>query len=163
MKKLFFALLFAIAVAAPAAADTYKIPETNTLATVTAPDKGWDVTKIERGIELSSDDDEIYLAIEGITSDNTSDVMGQALAYLSRSGVKLDEKSQKQTEGKLNGLSVLDFGWTGTDKDGDVLVHLTIVKLAPGKAVLFTYWASPEGDKKYDPVVTAIVQSLKPL
>ena len=163
MTRLICAFLFAIVLAAPAAAKTYKIPDTDSLATIEAPDTGWDVQKIERGIELNSDDDEVYLAIEGITKDNTAEVMTGALAYLDRSGVKIDKASENKSEGKLNGLDTLDFGWTGKDKDGDVVVHLTIVKIVPGKAILFTYWASPEGDKKYDPVTGKVLQSLKPL
>jgi hypothetical protein len=163
MTRIFCAFLFAIALAVPASAKTYNIPESNPLISIEAPDAGWEVKKIERGIDLNSDDDEVYLAIEGIDKDNASEVMGEAIAFLSRSGVKIDSTSEKRAEGKLNGLATLDFGWTGTDKDGDVVVHLTIVKLAPGKAVLFTYWASPEGDKKYDPVTGKILSSLKPV
>ncbi len=163
MKRAICTFLFAVLLVAPAVAKTYNIPAANTLATVAAPDEGWDVKEIDRGIELNSDDDEVLLAIEGIANDNTKEVMSQAIAYLDRAGVKIDPKSEKQSQGKLNGLDTLDFGWTGNDKDGAVVVHLTLVKLAPGKAIMFTYWASPEGDKKHDPETTKILQSLKPL
>ena len=52
--------------AAPALAETHKIPESNPVVTVVVPDKGWSASEIARGIEVNDDDDEVYLAIEAI-------------------------------------------------------------------------------------------------
>ncbi len=163
MKRILCTVLFAIVLAAPAWAKAYKIPESGTLVTVTVPDEGWEVNQIDRGIEVNSEDEEVYLAVEGITSDNTAEVMTAAFSYLERQGVKIDKASETKKEGSLNGLPALDFGWKGTDKDGDVLIHLTLVKLAAGKAVMFTYWASVDGDKQHDAELGKILQSLKPV
>jgi hypothetical protein len=41
-------------------------------------------------------------------------------------------------------------------------VRVTIVLLLNATdGILFTYWASPEGDKQYDPAIKQIMQSLK--
>ena len=160
MKALLIALV-ATSLALPALAATYKIPEDDPIVTVVIPDKGWEATNIARGIEVSDEDDEVYLAIEGIDVDNIEAVVKAAVDYLDRQGVSIDASTSKESEGTLNGFHVNDLGWKGKDQDGDVVVHLTIVSVAKERGVLFTYWASPDGDKKHDATITAMVKSLK--
>jgi hypothetical protein len=53
------------------------------------------------------------------------------------------------------------LAWAGKDKDGDVIVNLVILTMTPSRAVLFTYWASPDGDKEHADDIKAIVRSIK--
>jgi hypothetical protein len=160
MKRLLIAIL-AMALASPALAATHKIPEDNTIVTVAVPDTGWTASKIARGIEVSDADDEVYLAIEGVDGNNATETVAAAVAYLNRQGVAVDPSTKTEKEGKLGEFPVYDLGWKGKDKDGDVLVHLTIINVTPQKGVLFTYWASPKGDKQHDAAITAMVKSIK--
>ncbi len=161
MKTFVLAAVLAIIFAGPAAAETYKIPEDSPVATVTVPDKGWDVTAIDRGIEASTDDDEVYLAIEGVPMKKLVELVGDTVRYLSRAGVSVDKSTEKETEGTINGMEMHDIGWAGKDKDGDVLVHLLIVTVSSSSAVLFTYWASPDGDKQYEDEIVKIIRSIR--
>jgi hypothetical protein len=160
MKSLMIAILAAM-LAAPALAATHNIPDSNPIVTVTVPDKGWKATKVARGIELEDDDDEVYLSIEGIDGSNVSETAAGAVAYLNRAGVTIDQSTKTEKEGKLGEFTVNDIGWKGKDKDGDVIVHLTIVTVTPQRGVLFTYWASPKGDKENDAAITAMIKSMK--
>jgi hypothetical protein len=160
MKTLLIAIVAAL-LATPALAATYKIPEDGPIVTVVIPDKGWEVTKIARGIEVSDDDDDVYLAIEGIDGSNAKEAAASAMAYLIRQGVTIDPATQTEKEGKLGEFSVYDLGWKGKDKDGDVLVHLTILTITPQRGVMFTYWADPDGDKKHEATIGAMVRSIK--
>jgi len=158
------ALLFAVVatlLAGPALAETHKIPEENPLVTVVVPDKGWSADKIARGIEVSDDDDEVYLSIEAIDDNNVTTTVTGAIAYLERQGVTIDASTKTEKEGRLGEFPVSDIGWKGKDKDGEVLVHLTIVTVTPQRGILFTYYASPKGDKVHDAAVTAMVRSMK--
>src|SRR5262245_32270516 len=105
MKTLLIALVASL-LALPGLAATYKIPEDNPVATVVIPDKGWEATKIARGIEVSDEDDEVYLAIEGIDVDNVDAVVTAAVGYLERHGVSVDSSTLKETEGTVNGFHV---------------------------------------------------------
>ena len=160
MKTLLIAVLAAL-LAAPALAATYKIPEDNPIVTIVVPDKGWKTSKIARGIELSDEDDEVYLAVEGVDGNNASETVAAGVAYLNRQGVTVDPATKTEKEGKLGDFPVYDLGWKGKDKDGDVVVHLTIINITPQRGVLFTYWASPKGDKEHDGVMSAMVKSIK--
>jgi hypothetical protein len=161
LNRFVLAAVLALVFAAPAAAETYKIPDDAPIATINVPDDGWDVTMIDRGIEASTDDDEVYLAIEGVPMKNLVELVGDTVKYLNRAGVSVDKATEKETTGTINGMEMHDIGWGGKDKDGDVLVHLMIVAVTPKQAVLFTYWASPEGDKKYDEQIVKIIRSIK--
>jgi hypothetical protein len=160
MKTLLIAAL-ATLLAVPAVAATYRIPDNNPIVTVVIPDKGWEATKIERGIEVGDDDDEVFLSIEAIDSDNIEQVVGAAVDYLNRAGVTIDPSTKTEKEGRLGEFKVDDLGWKGKDKDGDVLVHLTILTVTQQRGVLFTYWASPKGDKQHEAAITAMVRSIR--
>jgi hypothetical protein len=87
----------------------------------------------------------------------------EAVKYLQGQGVTVDEKSMKQTEGKVNGMDGIDVSWKGKDKEGDAEISLTILAASKEKILLITYWASPEGTKKHDKALDAILHSVKPL
>ena len=161
MKNAFLAAILAAFLASPALAATFNIPDDSPLATVTVPDKDWKATKIDRGIELETDDDEVYLSIEAVELKDLKQIVAQAIVVLQRGGVTIDASTEKQMSGKLLGHQYDDIGWTGKDKDGDVMIHLGVLTVSAGHAIMFTYWASPDGDKQYDPVIRTIIESLK--
>jgi hypothetical protein len=161
VKTFLLAALVATFIAAPAAAETHKIPGDNPSATVTVPDDGWSVSPIAKGVEISSDDDEVYMAVEGVPLKDLVELVGDTVKYLNREGVQVDKSTEKETSGTINGMDMRDIGWSGRDKDGDVIIHLLIVAVSPTDAVLFTYWASPTGDKEHDAAITKIVRSIR--
>jgi hypothetical protein len=161
MVRLLYAAVLASLLGAPALAETHKIPNDNPIVTVDVPDKGWTASKIDRGIEVSDDDDEVYLAIEGMEMKDIPTMVKDAIGYLARGGVRIDTSTEKKVDGKLGNFDVYDIGWEGKDQDGDVLVHLTIVRITRERGVLFTYWASPTGDKENDEAITKMVKSIR--
>jgi hypothetical protein len=153
--------MLSMLVAAPALAEDHKIPGDNPSAIVTVPDEGWSVTPIDTGIEISSDDDEVYMAVQGVPLKDLVDLVGQTIAYLQRAGVTVDKSTEKETKGTINGMDMSDIGWSGKDKDGDVIIHLLMIAVSNTQAVMFTYWASPTGDKEHDEAITKMVRSIK--
>ncbi len=85
----------------------------------------------------------------------------EAVKYLSGQGVTVDEKSMKQSEGKLNGMEVVEVDWKGKDKEGDAEISLSVVEVTKDKALLIVYWASPEGTKKHIKALGEIASSVK--
>ena len=75
--------------------------------------------------------------------------------------MRIDTSTEKKFDGKLGNFDVYDIGWEGKDQDGDVLVHLTIVRITRERGVLFTYCASPTGDKENDEAITNLVKSIR--
>ena len=160
MKTFMLAVMLTAALALPVLAETFKIPDDDPIVTIAVPD-GWTATQIDKGIELMSDDDEVYLAIEGTQMKGLVELTVDAVKFLNRAGVTVDKSTEKSSEGTVNGFKMDDIGWAGKDKDGDVLVHLMILTITPTKGVLFTYWASPQGDKEHDGAIRTIIRSVK--
>ena len=161
MKNTFIALVLSAFLVSPALAATFNIPDTNPLATVTVPDQDWKATKIDRGIELETSDDEVYLAIEAVELKDLKQIVAQAMVVLQRGGVSIDPSTEKQVAGKLLGHQYDDIGWKGKDKDGDVMIHMSVLSLNATDGIMFTYWASPDGDKTHDPAIRKMIESLK--
>ena len=162
MKKISLALLVALALLTPAIAKTFKVPDEGSFASITIPDD-WKSKEIDNGVESQSADDEVYFAVEATDAKGMDKAIEEAVNYLKEQGVTVDEKTMKQSEGKINGMDGVDVTWNGKDKEGDAIISLTILAAKKDKVLLITYWASPEGTKKHDKELGAILQSIKPL
>lgn len=162
MKELSLALLLALALVTPSFAKTFKIPEEGAFASITIPDD-WKSKEIDSGVESQSADNEVYFAVEATDAKGMDKAIEEAIQYLHEQGVTVDDKSMKQTEGKINGMEGVDIAWKGKDKEGDAEISLTILVAPKDKVLLITYWASPEGTKKHDKELGAILKSVKPL
>lgn len=162
MKKLTLALLVAFALATPSFAKTFKVPEEGAFASITIPDD-WNSKEIDDGVESQSADNEVYFAVEATDAKGMDKAIEAAIQYLHEQGVTVDDKTMKQTEGKINGMEGVDITWKGKDKEGDADISLTILVAPKEKVLLITYWASPEGTKKHDKELGAILKSVKPL
>jgi len=162
MKKLSLALLVALALVTPSFAKTFKIPDEGSFASITIPDD-WKSKEIDSGVESQSADDEVYFAVEATDAKGMEKSIEEAVQYLHEQGVTVDEKSMKQSEGKINGMEGIDVIWNGKDKEGAAIISLTILAANKDKVLLITYWASPEGTKKHDKELGAILKSVKPI
>ena len=91
----------------------------------------------------------------------TDGAIEEAVQYLHEQGVTVDDKTMKQSEGKINGMDGVDVTWKGKDKEGDAIISLTILAAKKDKVLLITYWASPEGTKKYAKELGTILNSIK--
>jgi hypothetical protein len=162
MKKLSLVLLLALALLTPSFAKTFKVPDEESFASITIPDD-WKSKEIDKGVESQSADSEVYFAVEATDAKGMDKSIEEAVDFLKEQGVTIDEKSMKQSEGKINGMEGVDITWNGKDKEGDAIISLTILAAKKDKALLITYWASPEGTKKHAKELEAILKSVKPL
>jgi hypothetical protein len=161
MKKLLIAALIA---GAPSFvyAKSFAIPQKNPVATVVLPDD-WDGEVIDTGVEVTSKDDEVYIAFETVKAAKADAAIKEAIDYLVEKGVKIDAASMKQREKTINGMAGLEIDWTGKDKDGDAQISLTILQATKDRLIMLTYWASPEGEKNNLEALNKIAGSIKPV
>ncbi len=156
MQRSILALVIALACRASVWADTHKVPEENTVATVEAPDS-WKAEDDERGIELGSDDGEVYIAVQVIDAKGEK-AMEEAARYLKKKGVTLDDKPARIDDSQKDRVLV---SWDGKDEEGPAKIQLMVLNVNPEKAVLFICWASPDGEKKHEEEIAAIARSVK--
>lgn len=162
MKTISLAVLFALALLTPALAKTFKLPDEESFASITIPDD-WKSKEIDSGVEAQSSDDEVYFYVEAMDAKGMDKAIAEAVEYLSGQGVTVDEKTMKQSEGKINGMQGVDVTWNGKDKEGAAIISLTILEAKKDKVLLLTYWGSPDGTKKHDKALGGILNSIKPI
>lgn len=158
--KLLLAVLLAAALITPAFGKTYKVPDETPVASITVPDS-WKSKEIDKGIEAQSADGEVYFAVEATDAKGLEKTIEEAVEYLKGQGVTVDASTMKQTEGSVNGMKGVDITWNGKDKEGAAIISLTVLEVSDDDALMITYWASPEGTKKYDKELGEILNSIK--
>jgi len=142
-------------------ADTLLFPSDNPVARITIP-ASWEPKETESGIDATSDDGAIYIAVDVANAKTTDKVIDDAIAFLKENGVKIDGSTQKQSDETVNGMDMTNFDWTGTDNDGDVNVGLSLLSPRPGKLLVITYWGTKGKQEKHGPELQEIIASLKP-
>jgi hypothetical protein len=162
MKRIILACAIAAIMSIPAFAKSFAIPSENPVATVVLPDD-WNADEIDTGVEVTSKDDEVYMAFETVKASSAEEALNEGLDYLKAKGVKLDESSMKQQEMNINGMKGIAVNFTGKDKDGDAEISLILLGASKDRLVMLTYWSSPEGAKANGDTLNKIADSIKPV
>ena len=149
-------------IATPAFAKNSAIPAQNPVATVVLPDD-WDADEIDNGVEVTSKDDEIYMAFEVTKASKAEAALNEGLDYLKGKGVKLDDSSMKQEELTINGMKGIAVNFTGKDNDGDTRISLMLLGASKDRLVMLTFWGTPDGAKANAETLTKITDSIKPV
>ncbi|MSO99570.1 MAG: hypothetical protein EXR07_00755 [Acetobacteraceae bacterium] len=142
-------------------AETFTVGPGNGFASVTFPDS-WNVRQVNRGLEASTKDQEVYIWVEAYTEATLDKLRSEHEEYFTAQGVEVKGPPQIHTITK-NGLEMkamdVPAAWNGKR------TVLRYVFFDPGLAsdwkLMLSSWASPEGDKQYDAESTSILESVK--
>ncbi len=146
---------------ASANAATFPIPDESPIATVSIPDS-WGPKTYDGGVEATSDDGGIYVAMEAVAAEDVKSALEEGLKFFVKSGVEINSESGKTQDAKINGLDAFDVAFTGKDKDGPANISLTLVKTnAKAKFLMLYYWGSPAGEKANASDLEAIADSIQ--
>jgi hypothetical protein len=123
---------------------------------------GWATTRIDRGIQIKSADEEVYLWFETYAPASFDAVMGEHRKYFAGQGVKIvgAAKTSTKTYPALS-VELTDFPaeWQGKPT---VMRYILLQPNNPlKKRILASYWASPEGDKTHDGAMTRLMESFR--
>lgn len=162
LRKTVCALAFALVGfnALPANAGALSITDVNPVAVVTIPDT-WASSKIARGIEIKTPDDEIYLWFELVPPGEIDALQKEHNGYFDKEGVTITGSSETvkhEVKGKAWSFSELK----ARSRDGDSIIRYIAINpnVASGKIIMMTYWASLDGHKKHDEAMKKIMDSL---
>ncbi len=161
MKTLLAAIALAtVLIPGVSLAETLAFPSEAPIAEITIPDS-WSPEETDGGIQATSADEAIYLAID-IADEKTSDkVIDDAFQFLKDNGVTVNGSTQKRSEDTVNGLAMLNFDWNGTDEEGPVNVGLSMVPVRADRMLVVTYWGQKGQQEKHADELLAIISSLK--
>src|SRR5438270_8763367 len=160
MRKLLFAVAALLCVSGFAAAKTVKLTPSETVAALDFPDS-WKISNIKRGLEAKSPDEEVYVWAELVPSDEVDTVQKEHDGYFAKQKVMMAKADPvpKDVDGRRWAFIEPQSTWKGKP----TLVKYIIInpKVASDKIIVFTYWASPEGDKTYDKEMDGVINSLR--
>ena len=162
MKILLCTFLASVAFVFPSAAKEYKLPADKPTVAIDLPDS-WSPVAIQKGYQTQTADQDVYLSIEmtGTEKEMTA-IIDETDTMLKSHKVALDKANRKDNKFKLNGLPAEEILYSGHDEDGPTMVSITFVTIRKS-AVVFTYWASVEGNKKHQDELGKILNSLRML
>ena len=147
--------------AGSAFAGEIQFPSDAPVASITFPE-GWGEKETETGIDATSPDEAIYLAVDVSEPKDTTATLSDAVTWLQGLGVTVDGNTAKQVQGTLNGMQAVHVDWDGTDKDGSVSISLAAVAVSPEKVLVITYWGTKGEQEKNAEAMSSIISSLKP-
>ena len=162
MRTPFLLVLFTAVLTVCADAGEFKLPPGKPVATIDI-DNAWRPEAITRGVQAQTEDGTVYLSIEGTTdAGEMGKIIDESDAMLKTRKVALSRGTRQDNKLKLNDLPAEELVYTGRDEDGPVKVSFTFVVIRDA-AVVITYWASNDGDRKHHAEVDKILASLKPV
>ena len=153
-------VLFTVLCTTHANAVEFKLPPGKPIATIDI-NVAWKPEAVTRGVQAQSEDGTVYLSVEG-TADagEMGKIIDESDAMLKTHKVELSRLTRKDNKFKLNGLPAEELVYSGRDEDGPVTVSFTFVVIREC-AVVITYWASIDGNKKHQAEVGKMLASLK--
>ena len=141
-------------------AKSAKLTADETIAVLEFPDS-WKISNIKRGLQAKSPDEEVYVWAELVPSDEVNTVQKEHDDYFEKQKVTMAkaEPVPKEVDGRKWAFIEPQSTWKGKP----TVVKYIIINpgIASGKIVVFTYWASPEGDKNYDKEMDGLLNSLR--
>lgn len=121
---------------------------------------GWVNTRIPRGLQTNSQDEELYVWLEVYGPGELNAVIAEHNAYWKKEGVVIRGRNQQSEEkdGRTFSITQIDALWNG---EATVLYYMDLdLKLPSGRKMVLTYWASPKADRAYAARVEALLDSL---
>ncbi len=143
-----------------AQAETMEVRPSAPIAEFAVPDD-WRSSRIERGIQEISADGEVYFWIEAYTPDEFEQILAEHNAYWKEQGVVIgsSDSQTRRENGQEMTMTTEHATWKGAPT---VLYYIEFQLGLPSHSnIVFTYWASPDGDKAFHKEVGDVLGSLK--
>lgn len=151
---------FVVLAATLANAKTMEVHPHSPVASFKLPE-AWQTSRIERGIQASTEDEEVYLWVETYKPDELDEVISEHNKYWKEQGVEITGRDMSQHV--ENGATVQVVSEKATHEgEPTVLLYMEYdLALASKSNILITYWASPEGNKTHADDVKSFIDSMK--
>jgi hypothetical protein len=160
MRGTVFLAGFLLASSTFASAETMEVRPSAPVAEFNIPD-GWKTSRVDRGIQSISADGEVDFWIESYTPDQFQKILDEHNAYWKDQGVVITSSDSEthRSGGKEVVVTTEHATWKG---DPTVLYYIEFNLALPSKSnIVFTYWASPKGDKAFHDEIGDVIGSLK--
>ena len=141
-------------------AQTMSIGPSDGFASVTYP-TSWDVSKIKRGAQGATKDQEVFLWTEAYTPETMETILKEHEAYFTKQGVAMSGNTTSQDvtmHGIPGQFMTVPATWDG--KPTLVRSFLFVPGPTAKSKLILCEWASPEGELAYDSELKSILASV---
>jgi len=147
-------------IAGPALAKNVKVATNGKPIVIEIPDI-WKASEIDRGIQIKSSDEEIFFWVEAYDDSELESIKKEHAKYFTEQGISFTGEPKITGHDAGNyGVATIDFSASWEGKPTVVRYLLIEPKDTAKSRLIVSYWASPEGDKTYDPQMQGVVNSL---
>ena len=153
-------IIFLLFYSVGAYAGTMEVRPNEPIAVFTMPDD-WKTSRIDRGVQAISKDEQVYFWIESYKPDEFQQILAEHNDYWKKQGVTItsSDEQKHQENGKEVMFTTQHATWKGAPT---VLYYIEFqLGLASQSNIVFTYWASPDGDKTFQKEVGDVLASLE--
>ncbi len=129
------------------------------IAEFTLPDN-WETKRIERGVQATSPDQEVYFWIEAYKPDEFQQILAEHNEYWKKQGVVITSSDQEKHQEGSKEVSITNEHATWKGKP-TVLYYVEFQLGLPSQSnIVLTYWASPKGDQAFHKEVGDVLGSV---
>ena len=152
--------LCAVLPAVVASAKDFLLPAEKPVATVTISED-WRPEEIPHGVRAQTKDGGVHLTVAA-TADakEMATIIDEADARLKAGKVVLERASRQDHQLKIHDFPVEELVYQGRDEAGPVVVTFTFVTVG-NAALVFTCWATREGDQTHQTELGTMLDSIK--
>jgi hypothetical protein len=159
MRKIMMAALLLAALAMPAMARNFGVPEKNPAVTLFVPDN-WTIEQIDFGYSAVSLGKDVFFAIESASARRLDAMMKLNESWMKDNKIK--QVKPTKVEGPLNGIAdVTIFTFDTTDENGRTLVDFVLIPAGNERVIMLTLWGSEAERAKHKAAIDAIMNSVK--
>lgn len=152
--------LFAVLQTTTAFAREFRLPVDKPVASLIVTDD-WRPEEVPRGLRAQTKDGGVNLTIAATTdAKEMSTIIDEADARLKARKVVLERTTRQDHQLKIHNFPVEELVYQGRDAAGPVVVTFTFVTVGDA-ALVFTYWATREGDQNHQTELGAMLDSIK--
>ena len=144
----------------PATAKVLSFKGTGVAFPINLPDN-WRVRNIDRGVEIKSPDEEVYLWVEAVTLESMERVIDEYFKFFKQQGVTTRQPIDQQKH-TVGGVDLVQMDIPATYEGAETIVRFVITEARPNesKGLFIGYWASPKGDKTHDATLSGIIADI---
>ncbi|WP_298962602.1 hypothetical protein [uncultured Methylobacterium sp.] len=161
MKSFLFGAAMLAALAAPAQARNFAVPDKNPAVILSVPDK-WDIDEIEYGYSAKSPDGGIFFSVEYADKKKLDGMMAANKKWMKKNKIDANVKTQER-EMDFSGTKGEVVRFDTTDANGKTLVDFVFIDGGADQVIMLTLWGSEEERADNKAAVAAIMASVKPI
>ena len=146
--------------AASASAGTFDVPDEKPAVTVAVSDQ-WNPNHSEEGVDVASPDRSVFMTIYTFKTDDCRAARDDALKFLTRNGMAVDQASAQQSAQPLAGLEATKTRYSAKENGQGRQLVIIVAPVRDKECLQIAQWGTAKGFQRNEAGLAKIVASIK--